>query len=371
MRIAIDARPLAWGPQGGIARYGRNLITSLLEEFTEHEFVVYCTTSAAAELFPNVECHEISGGYLWYSSISLPRAVRRDNCDALISLSTEVIRRTIPTVLIVYDLYPLAYPSWMPTRFKLTKNYWRQIIQARLRIVFIKRLDAAVAISEYTATAVRNNVRRSGINISVAYPAPDRVFRNALCAIEHDIETLELLGVRGHYFLYVGAINFQKNVKTLLDAFHALHAAYSEPVSLVIVGHANWPVDNLGIHDQVDVIHFAYLNDTELATLYEHAVAFVYLSLDEGFGLPVLEAMTTGTPVIVSDRGALPEVVGEAGIVVNPTDIEQIRLAMLELLTNPEERQRQSRLSSQRADLFSWTHSARHLVALVNEITSK
>lgn len=371
MRIAIDARPLAWGPQGGIVRFGRNLITSLMEEFAEHEFVLYCTNSAATDLFPGLECHKISGGDLWFSTIALPRTVRRDNCDALISLSTEVLRRTIPTVLIVYDLYPLTYPNWMPTRFKMTKNYWRQIMQARLRIILIKKLDAVVAISEYTATAVRNNVRPTSTKISVAYPATDRVFCDAMRTVGHDTETLDRLGVRGHYFLYVGAINFQKNVRTLLNAFHALRAMHSGSVSLVIVGHANWPVDDLGLENQVDVIHFDFLDDTELAILYTGAVAFVYLSLDEGFGLPVLEAMTTGAPVIVSDRGALPEVVGEAGIVVDPTDVEQVRSAMLELLINPEERQRQSELSRQRANSFSWSRSARHLVTLINEITSK
>lgn len=367
MRIAIDARPLAGSPQGGIVRYGRNLITSLTAEFAEHEFVLYCANSAAADLFPDLECHGISGGYFWCSLFALPHAVRRDNCDALISLSTEAFRRTIPTLLIVYDLYPLAYPRWMPVRFKLTKNYWRQTIQARIRVLLVKRLDAVLAISEYTATALRNSVGASGANISVAYPAPDSVFQSA----PQDVKVLDRLGVSGRYFLYVGALNWQKNVRTILNAFQALRVTRSGPVSLVIVGHANWPIDDLRLQDQINVISFTYLDDTELAILYSHAVAFVYLSLDEGFGLPVLEAMTMGAPVIVSDRGALPEVVGEAGIVVNPTDIEQVRSAMLELLTNPEERQRQRGLSFQRASYFSWPRAARHVVTLVNEITSK
>src|SRR5665213_2014793 len=328
MRIAIDVRPLSQGTQGGISRFGRNLIASLENQDTDHEWVLYGTSSAPADLFPELEFHLVPGNYFRYSLVSLPNALRRDNCDALVSLSTEVLRRTIPTALIVYDLYALNYPSWMPARYKLTRTYWRQIIQARIRVFAIRRLDAAIAISDYTASEIRKHLKGSRVKVSAAYPAADPIFSDLSPSTESREVLFDRLGISPPYFLYVGALNWQKNVRTLLNAFETVRASSIDPVSLVVVGHANWPVDDLRLGERTNVIAIPYLDDAELAILYSHSIAFVYLSLDEGFGLPVLEAMTTGVPVIVSTGGALPEVVGNAGLVVEPDCEEQVREAL-------------------------------------------
>jgi glycosyltransferase involved in cell wall biosynthesis len=107
-----------------------------------------------------------------------------------------------------------------------------------------------------------------------------------------------------------------------------------------------------------------------LAILYSHTVAFIYLSLDEGFGLPVVEAMSMGAPVIVSRRGALPEVVGSAGFQVEPEDEDQVRNAMALLLSSSTERVRQRVLSIKRAGSFSWKDAANDLVECISQITS-
>jgi len=370
MRIAIDVRPLSQGTQGGISRFGRNLIASLENQDTDHEWVLYGTSSAPADLFPELEFHLVPGNYFRYSLVSLPNALRRDNCDALVSLSTEVLRRTIPTALIVYDLYALNYPSWMPARYKLTRTYWRQIIQARIRVFAIRRLDAAIAISDYTASEIRKHLKGSRVKVSAAYPAADPIFSDLSPSTESREVLFDRLGISPPYFLYVGALNWQKNVRTLLNAFETVRASSIDPVSLVVVGHANWPVDDLRLGERTNVIAIPYLDDAELAILYSHSIAFVYLSLDEGFGLPVLEAMTTGVPVIVSTGGALPEVVGNAGLVVEPDCEEQVREALQTLLTDPTENRRQRVLSVERAHDYDWDRTARTVVTCIVEITS-
>jgi glycosyltransferase involved in cell wall biosynthesis len=139
---------------------------------------------------------------------------------------------------------------------------------------------------------------------------------------------------------------------------------------LVIVGHENWPKEDLHLVNEPNVVSIPILDDSDLAILYSHTVAFIYLSLDEGFGLPVVEAMSMGAPVIVSRRGALPEVVGSAGFQVEPEDEDQVRNAMALLLSSSTERVRQRELSIKRAGSFSWKDAANDLVECISQITS-
>ena len=370
MRVAIDTRPLSWGIQGGIARFGRNIINSLRDQPADHEWVLYGTSSDVAELFPDLEFHLLPKNRILYSMVSLPRALRQSKCSALVALSPEVFRRTIPTVSIVYDLYPLDYSKWMPNRFKFTRTYWQQVIQTHVRVALLRHLDAAVAISEYTAAAIRVHIKTNDVKISVVYPAADPMFSEDKSTDASRRVLFERLGVTDPYFLYVGALNWHKNVRTIIKAFRLIQESSNELAVLVIVGHENWPKEDLHLVNEPNVVSIPILDDSDLAILYSHTVAFIYLSLDEGFGLPVVEAMSMGAPVIVSRRGALPEVVGSAGFQVEPEDEDQVRNAMALLLSSSTERVRQRVLSIKRAGSFSWKDAANDLVECISQITS-
>ena len=179
----------------------------------------------------------------------------------------------------------------------------------------------------------------------------------------------EQFGVDCPFFLYVGAINRQKNVQAIIRAHAYLRFRTGSDVALVLVGHPNWPPIDVGdLSDRQGVVRLPWVTRQELGALYASAIALIHLSLYEGFGLTVLEAMSCGTPVIVSNRGSLPEVVGNAGAICDPGDFVAVATVMEELLCNPEEHTRRSTLSRQRSTDFSWENMAAVAIRLLEEV---
>jgi glycosyltransferase involved in cell wall biosynthesis len=164
------------------------------------------------------------------------------------------------------------------------------------------------------------------------------------------------------YILYVGGLEPKKNIPTLLKAFYKLKK-HDVNHKLVITGEKRWnyksifeTIDKLNL--QKEVIFTGYIPDEDLPALYNAADLFVYPSLYEGFGLPPLEAMACGTPVITSNTSSLPEVVGDAGIMVNPYDIDELTNKMYKVLTNEGLTEELSKKGLERAKLFSWKKCA-------------
>jgi glycosyltransferase involved in cell wall biosynthesis len=172
-------------------------------------------------------------------------------------------------------------------------------------------------------------------------------------------------GIRsGRFWLSVCTLEPRKNLERVLRAYHALRQAVSDPGPLVLAGGAGWLMEHLGeVLDSLDlrphVVLTGYVDDPALQWLYEHCFAFVYPSLWEGFGLPVLEAMSLGAPVITSNVTSLPEVAGNACLLVDPLDENALVRAMERVLLEPGLRERLVEAGSARARLFSWDKTAR------------
>lgn len=168
----------------------------------------------------------------------------------------------------------------------------------------------------------------------------------------------------GRFWLSVCTLEPRKNLERVLRAYHALRQAASDPGPLVLAGGAGWLMEHLGeVLDALDlrphVVLTGYVDDPALQWLYEHCFAFVYPSLWEGFGLPVLEAMSLGAPVITSDVTSLPEVAGDACLLVDPLDENALTRTMERVLLEPGLRERLVEAGSARARLFSWERTAR------------
>jgi glycosyltransferase involved in cell wall biosynthesis len=165
------------------------------------------------------------------------------------------------------------------------------------------------------------------------------------------------------FILFVGTLEKRKNVPTLLKSFYKLKKSKVEH-KLVVVGGKGWKytkifdlIEELNLKNEV--IFTDYVSDKYLVKLYNAADLFVYPSLYEGFGLPPLEAMACGCPVITSNTSSLPEVVGDAGIMINPNDIDGLTESMLKILTDNQLREEMSRKSLERAKIFSWKKTAK------------
>ncbi len=267
----------------------------------------------------------------------------------------------VPRVLTVYDLIFLKNPEFMTPE-----------IAAFLQAVFDSldiRRDWVTCISEFTK---QEFCEHTGM-------APERVFVTPLAAAEHfrPVEDQErIAAVRrsygipdGDYFLSLSTLQPRKNFPHLIRCFFRLLAERPDlDVNLVIVGVSGWLFDEIfeagGSSEEFRdrVIFTGYVPNEDLSALYAGAVGFLFMSLYEGFGLPALEAMQCGTPVITSSTTAFPEVVGDAGLLVDPTDADALSQAMLDLVSDEELRRRLSREGLTRSKLFSWADCAEKTV---------
>lgn len=254
----------------------------------------------------------------------------------------------------VYDLIACKRPDWMPDEVN-------RLVQKIVSGVERDR-DWVVCISEFTK---HEFCEFTGM-------AAERVFVTPLSAAPHfkpvkDQEAIDAVRrkyrVPDHdYFLSLGALQHRKNFTGLIDAFRRLlNEQPNTDLYLVIVGEKHWlyeqifaSVKNLD-QFQNRIVFTGFVEDKDLSALYSAAKAFVFVSLYEGFGLPVLEAMQCGTPVIASNTTALPEVVGDAGILVDPRDTEAVSAAMLSVLQNEREGLDLKRKGLRRASEFSWS----------------
>ena len=216
---------------------------------------------------------------------------------------------------------------------------------------------AIIAVSEFTKQEIVRLFDVSPEKVHVIHHGVSEVFRPSQA--QETTIVLERLGIDRPYFLAVGSVSPRKNFARLFQAWSQL-GDVAEMHSLVVIGRTNQRFSGNGtVHATVPSLkHIDSVTDHELAALYSGAVAFVYPSIYEGFGLPTLEAMACGAPVIASNAAAIPEIVANAALLINPHDTEGIAAAMHQLAHDAGLRDRLRSLGESRAGLFSWDRAA-------------
>ena len=230
------------------------------------------------------------------------------------------------------------------------------------------RADAIVTISENSREEIINYLGVPKDKIHIITPGVDLTVYRPMELCEWRSVT-EKYGLPDKFLLYLGTIEPRKNINTIIRAFHQFTGLDREGYKLVVAGKKGWMFDEvfnlvkkLGIEDKV--IFPGYIPEEDKPYIYAGATAFVFPSLYEGFGMPPLEAMACGVPVITSNSSSLPEVVGDAGIQVDSMDIDSISIAMHELTSKPELRKILAAKSIQRVQSFSWEDSVKKLIKL-------
>lgn len=268
----------------------------------------------------------------------------------------------IPRVLTIYDLIFVNNPEFMTRELC-------ELLQRVLESIDIER-DWVACISEFTKLEFCEHTGMAAERVVVTPLAAPDWFR----VVEDEDEiaaAAQRYGIpEGHYFLAVATFQPRKNLAHLIRSFFKLLAEHPDlPVSLVLVGTPSWEYEATFAEAASSafksrVIFTGYAPDQDLSALYSGARAFVFPSLYEGFGLPVLEAMQCGTPVIASNTTALPEVAGDAGLLIDPTDSEALCQAMLALVNDDQLRISLSQKGLERSKLFSWERCAEQTVGL-------
>jgi len=270
-------------------------------------------------------------------------------------------------VVTLHDLIPITHPETETWKAQL---YWRlQIPIAARRASFIitDSNHARQEIVEMFGVPDRR-IAVTPLGYSPAMDAPPDLTRATGVRSRY--------GLPDSYILYVGTIQPRKNLDTLIEAYARLHRERSTLQKLVIVGRKGWlyealfaKISLLGLEQ--DIIFTGFVPDEDLPDLYDGACLFVYLSLFEGFGLPPLEAMARGVPVLTSNTTSLPEVVGEAGITVSPLSLDEVVEGMRQVLTNSDLADKLRKSGKMRAMQFSWECTARETLAIYRHVAGQ
>lgn len=365
MRIAFDGTTLTPG-RTGVGYYTEHLLQHLAREVatTGDEIVVVSNKPIDTQvpLPPHVRVHEghrfpIRIGWMQMRAASALGAVQADVAhftNGMIPMASPVA-----TVVTVHDMSLRLYPHCHPIR--------RRLLNRPLMQVAIRTASAIVTVS--------HSARRDLLNLHGV--SPDRVLvvhEAASPAFAPISDRARLDSVRARYalperfILYVGTIEPRKNLMRLMSAFaDARRAGITQ--QLVCVGPYGWAsrdlsghIERLGIQDAVRFTGYVPFDD--LPAIYNLGDFFVFPSLYEGFGLPVVEAMASGLPVLTSNTSSLGEIAGDAAETIDPTDTDALASAMRRLATDRDLRRERSQLGLQRARSFSWTQTAREMLAV-------
>jgi glycosyltransferase involved in cell wall biosynthesis len=366
-RIAVNASIVGQRPTG-LGFYALYLITALgdlgesLCVFTSRPDLVTARGATVVPIPAGVRPERGAGGHLrrlLWTQTGLRRLVRRERPRLLLNLMPEgLVRPPVPQVTVVHDLLPLLYPDEYPRQ----QHYFRKFVPAVLR-----HSRAVIVISEST----RRDLFRF-------YPEvhPDRVHvvlsgYDARCFPGESAPR----PVAQPYALYVGNVLPHKNLPRLLEAFAI--AARQVPARLVIRGSGRSihvrplraRIAELGLGPLIE--WESYASAEALAELYQHASVLLLPSLHEGFGLTALEAMACGTPVVTSNTSSLPEVVGDAALLVDPLDTEALARAIVRVFTDSTLAGELSERGRRRATEFSWDRTGRAVQTVIHRVLAE
>lgn len=360
-RIAIDARKLH---DYGIGTYVRNLVREYANLPGDEQFVLICRpedVEYVRSLGPRFEAWpDGSANYSIREQLTVPLDLRRARVQ-LFHAPHYVVPplTTCPVIVTIHDCIHLRFPQYLPNRVAhLYARTFMGIAAQRARRILTVSQASKDDICHYLKTpAARIDVIPNGLDTRFLTPDEGNVAR-----------VRERFMLDAPFILYAGNIKPHKNVDRLIEAFARLRRDGHQDLKLLIIGDelSKYPSLRRLVHRHhlhTHVRFFGFVSDETLAALYRLASVFVFPSLYEGFGFPPLEAMASGTPVITSNVSSLPEVVGDAALLVDPLNPDAIADAMALVLTDTRLRREMIARGQERARAFSWTEAATRTLA--------
>jgi glycosyltransferase involved in cell wall biosynthesis len=365
MKIGLMLRSLA--DVGGPGEYTRSVLLSLLRLDRINEYYLFLPDASLAERyreFPNA--HPVvlkSRSKLLFDQIAIPRALRQYGCDVVINLKHSVpLFAPVPAIFVMHGADWLAFPQ----------NYYffdRMYHKVSLPL-FCRKADKIISVSHDATRIAVSRLKLPPSKVATVYHG----FRTDFHRVQ-DPERVARVRARyklpERFILYVGRIYPMKNVRGLVEAFAKLRDRI--PHSLVISGIKHYKtepdfaaIDRYSLHDRV--IPTGFVEEEDLPVLYSMAEAFVLPSLYEGFGIPLLEAMACGCPIVTSTQGSCPEVVDGAGVLVNPRDSSDIAEGIHKVLTDRELAASLVAKGYERVAQFSWEKCARETLDVIASV---
>jgi len=365
MRIGIMLRAVT--EKQGIGLYTKNILKNLLNIDKDNQYILFYKGKRRETSFsnyPNVEEQWINIPYkiLW-DQIFIPFSSVRAHIDVLFST-----KFTLPLILPYKTVTVLHGMEWYshPEFFKL----WDVLYVKFMMPLYVRKATRVISVSH---TTKKDIIKFTGVNkskIIVVHLAAEDIFTEPLnVSFIEKVKTKYTLPLK--FILHVGLIYPEKNVERLIQAFAKVAEKF--PHKLVLVGGFRWKyegvfklIEKLNLKDKIIMIR--WVSHSELRVFYRLADLFVFPSLYESFGMPVLEAMACGCPVVTSSTGATPEIVGDAALIVDPRSVDEIYKATMRVLKDKALRAKVISKGYTQAKKFSWEKSARKMLSVFKEI---
>lgn len=369
MKIAFDAQLLMKGEKTGIGWCAENILKKM-PQYSKYDYQLNCfTLGYSAEQFNNIEkyfhlgykvnkCtwfHDVIYRMIW-NFFSVPySAFFGKNADI-----TLFFNYVIPPgvkgkkINFVYDMAYKAHPETV--RIKT-----RELLNIAL-MKSCKRADHIITISEFSKNEIIKYLDIPDEKISIMPCGVDSLLYHPNYS-EQDVKTVtNKYQIQGEYLLYLGTLEPRKNIERLIKAYALLKKEISNTPKLVLAGRKGWMFESIfetvkSLQMENDIIFTGYIDYKDAPILIKGAKIFLFPSIYEGFGMPPLEAMASGTPVIVSNVSSLPEVVGDAGILVDPFSVDSIKEGLKLLVNDEDKRIELSRMGIERAKIYTWDNA--------------
>jgi len=376
MKIAIDARTIN-RRQSGVGFYVSHLLKTLGKIDKKNSYYLIINEQQPKD-FPSPSPPSWQYLRTWFSHenhllgdlwelLYLPLRLHYNGIDIFHGpayLIPPVTTPRLSTIVTIHDLVAFSHPETIPLKYKY---YMRLLLK-----IASQRATCIIVDSHSVKDELMERLKVPEYKIRVVPLGVSPVYRRI-----EDQDLIEEIkakfGISERYILQVGNIEPRKNLLRLFKAFHIVKKDLAIPLQLVNVGKRGWLYEEIfGLIEryglQKDIIFTGYVSEEELVLLYNGAEVLVYPSLYEGFGLPLLEAMRCGTPVITSKISSMPEVVADAAILVDPYNIEEMAEAIERLLTQPALREGLIEAGLARVGLFSWERTAEQTLRIYEEL---
>jgi len=366
MTIAVNTRFLLKDRLEGIGWFTYETVRRLAKNHPEHQFLfffdrpfdkqfIFGDNIKPLVIYPPARHPFLF--YLWFE-FGVTNALKKHKADIFLSTDGFLSLKTaIPTLLVIHDLAHVHFPNQVKFSEQKYYNYFMP--------KFAKRANRIATVSEYSKTDIHQQYQIPLESIDVVYNGVREAFQPL---DELTKATTKAKYSKGQaYFFYIGAVHPRKNIHRVITAFDQFKKSTNASTKLLIAGRFAWQTGVVkDAYDQAnfkaDIKFLNYVADEEVPLLMGSALGFVYVSLFEGFGIPLLEAMNCEVPIITADVSSMPEVVGDAAISVSPESIKAIQNAMIEIYAQPKKRDSLINAGKKQKEQFSWDQTANKLM---------
>ncbi|HZH86418.1 MAG TPA: glycosyltransferase family 1 protein [Brumimicrobium sp.] len=372
MRIGVNTRFLLKNKMEGFGWYTYETMLRITQQHPEHEFVFFFDRPYDAKfvfsenIIPVVvhppTRHPILQ-IIWFD-YAIPKALKKYKCDAFVSTDGYLsLKSDLPQLTVMHDLNFEHNPSDLP------KNALK-FLKKRFPL-FARRADRICTVSNFSKNDIVDTYGIPAEKIDVTYNGVSPIFK--VIQAEEKIKVQQKYTKGKPYIIFVGAIHKRKNIQRLIEAYSKLKSEGAIPHHLLIVGEPMWKNQTIKVSEDMKAsIHFTgHVSLDVLAKIMAGADCLAFVSYFEGFGIPLVEAMQSGVPVLAGDRTSLPEVGGDAALYCNPYSVNSITEKLKLILSDEALREDLISKGLERAQLYSWDYTARDLWLAIEKILPK